>query len=102
MSIANARLNGLPGAAAAGRFAALVSLPNILLAGCVVIAVWFVFVPLSALIYNAFTEDTGFGPGASVRSTTQATSAPMTKVVSAVPTAKTNEFQNSRRMCQLE
>src|SRR6266566_4601641 len=34
-----------------------------LLAGCVVIAVWFVFVPLSALIYNAFTEDTGFGPG---------------------------------------
>ena len=64
MSIANARLNGLPGAAAAGRFAALVSLPNILLAGCVVIAVWFVFVPLSALIYNAFTEDTGFGPGA--------------------------------------
>src|SRR5262249_18221719 len=63
-SIANARLNGRPGAAAAGGFAALVSLPNILLAGCVVIAVWFVFVPLSALIYNAFTEDTGFGPGA--------------------------------------
>ena len=30
MSIANARLNGLRGAAAAGRFAALVSLPNIL------------------------------------------------------------------------
>src|SRR5262249_51487143 len=58
------RLNGLPGAAAAGRFAALVSLPNVLLASCVVIAVWFVFVPLSALIYNAFTEDTGFGPGA--------------------------------------
>src|SRR5262245_56362634 len=64
VSIANARLNGLPGAAAAGRFAALVSLPNILLAGCVVVAAWFVFVPLSALIYNAFIEDTGFGPGA--------------------------------------
>src|SRR5262245_25106404 len=64
VSIANARLNGAPGAAAAGRFAALVSLPNILLAGCVVVAAWFVFVPLSALIYNAFTEDTGFGPGA--------------------------------------
>src|SRR5215831_6443122 len=64
VSIANARLNGLPGAAAAGRLAALVSLPNVLLASCVVIAVWFVFVPLSALIYNAFTEDTGFGPGA--------------------------------------
>src|SRR5262245_64686064 len=59
VSIANARLNGLPGAAAAGRFAALVSLPNILLAGCVVLAAWFVFVPLPAVRYNAFTEDTG-------------------------------------------
>ncbi len=64
MSIANARLDGLPGVAAAGRFAARLNLPNVLLVGCVVIAVWFVFVPLSALIYNAFTEDTGFGPGA--------------------------------------
>ena len=64
MSIANARLDGLPGAAAAGRFAALLNGPNVLLVGCVVIAVWFVFVPLSALVYNAFTEDTGFGPGA--------------------------------------
>ena len=64
MSIANARLDGLPGAGAAGRFAALLSLPNVLLVGCVVVAVWFVFVPLSALVYNAFTEDTGFGPGA--------------------------------------
>jgi iron(III) transport system permease protein len=27
-------------------------------------ALWLVLVPLSALIYNAFTEDTGFGPGA--------------------------------------
>jgi len=64
VSIANARLDGLPGAGAAGRFAALLSLPNVLLVGCVVVAVWFVFVPLSALVYNAFTEDTGFGPGA--------------------------------------
>ena len=39
-------------------------LPNLLLAACVVLAVWFVFVPISALIYNAFTEDTSFGPGA--------------------------------------
>ena len=53
MSIANARLDGLPGAAAAGRFAALLNLPNVLLVGCVVIAVWFVFVPLSALKRNA-------------------------------------------------
>jgi iron(III) transport system permease protein len=39
-------------------------LPNLLLATCAVLAVWFVFVPISALIYNAFTEDTSFGPGA--------------------------------------
>jgi iron(III) transport system permease protein len=39
-------------------------LPNLLLAACVVLAVWFVFVPVSALVYNAFTEDTSFGPGA--------------------------------------
>jgi iron(III) transport system permease protein len=39
-------------------------LPNLLLAACVLLAVWFVFVPVSALIYNAFTEDTSFGPGA--------------------------------------
>src|SRR5882724_5910903 len=42
----------------------MASLSRLLLVGCVVIAVWLVFVPLSALIYNAFTEDTGFGPGA--------------------------------------
>ena len=35
-----------------------------MLVACVALAVWFVFVPLSALIYNAFTEDTGSGPGA--------------------------------------
>ena len=28
------------------------------------VALWLVFVPVSALFYNAFTEDTGFGPGA--------------------------------------
>ena len=41
-------------------------------------------------------------PGASVRSTAQATNAPMTKVVTAVPSANTKEFQNNRRICQLE
>jgi iron(III) transport system permease protein len=30
---------------------------------CVLIAGWLVFVPLAALFYTAFTEDTGFGPG---------------------------------------
>jgi iron(III) transport system permease protein len=64
VTVANSRLDGLIGVAAAGRVARVVTLPNILLVLCVVVAVWFVFVPLSALIYNAFTEDTGFGPGA--------------------------------------
>jgi iron(III) transport system permease protein len=36
---------------------------NLLLIACVLIAGWLVFVPLSALFYTAFTEDTGFGPG---------------------------------------
>jgi iron(III) transport system permease protein len=63
VSVANSRLDGLPGVSAAVRLSALVSLPNIALAVCVAIAVWLVLVPLSALLYNAFTEDTGFGPG---------------------------------------
>jgi iron(III) transport system permease protein len=33
------------------------------LTACVLIAGWLVFVPLAALFYTAFTEDTGFGPG---------------------------------------
>jgi iron(III) transport system permease protein len=36
---------------------------NLALAACVVIAGWLVFVPLAALFYTAFTEDTGLGPG---------------------------------------
>lgn len=36
---------------------------NLALAACVLIAGWLVFVPLAALFYTAFTEDTGFGPG---------------------------------------
>jgi iron(III) transport system permease protein len=56
--------NGGPFAAVSGRLASLATLPNLMLVACVVVAVWFVAVPLSALVYNAFTEDTGFGPGA--------------------------------------
>ena len=64
MTIAGGRLDRLPLAAAAARLAGFASVRNVMLVACVVVAVWFVFVPLSALIYNAFTEDTGFGPGA--------------------------------------
>jgi iron(III) transport system permease protein len=64
LSIANSRLDGPPAMIAAGQIARLVTLPNIALLACVVVAVWLVFVPLAALLYNAFTEDTGFGPGA--------------------------------------
>jgi iron(III) transport system permease protein len=49
---------------APGRIVALLSLPNILLVASAGLAIWFVFVPLAALFYNALTEDTGFGPGA--------------------------------------
>jgi iron(III) transport system permease protein len=63
LSVANGRLAGPPAAMAAARIARLVSLPNLALLACVLAAVWLVFVPLSALLYNAFTEDTGFGPG---------------------------------------
>ena len=64
MTIANHRLDGVGGLATAGRLAGLFTLPNVALVACVAVAVWFVFVPLCALLYNAFTEDTGFGPGA--------------------------------------
>jgi len=36
---------------------------RVALAACVLIAGWLVFVPLAALLYTGFTEDTGFGPG---------------------------------------
>src|SRR5262245_66575486 len=42
---------------------ALIRPRNLALAACVLIAGWLVFVPLAALFYTAFTEDTGFGPG---------------------------------------
>ena len=35
----------------------------LLMAGCIVLAIWLVFVPLAALFYTAFSEDTPFGPG---------------------------------------
>jgi hypothetical protein len=57
------RAGPLRGLIAQNRIAALATLPNILLAMSAGLAIWFVLVPLAALIYNAFTEDTGFGPG---------------------------------------
>ena len=47
----------------AQRLRGLFSLRNLALLICVLIAGWLVFVPLAALFYTAFTEDTGFGPG---------------------------------------
>jgi iron(III) transport system permease protein len=60
VTVANGRLErGLqfPGAA-------LLRPATLVLVACVAIALWLVAVPVSALFYNAFTEDTGFGPGA--------------------------------------
>ena len=57
-------MNGRFGLAAGSRLAGYLKPSNFLLAGCVLIALWIVAVPVSALFYNAFTEDTGFGPGA--------------------------------------
>jgi iron(III) transport system permease protein len=36
---------------------------RLMLGACLAVAAWLVFVPVAALFYNAFTEDTGFGPG---------------------------------------
>jgi iron(III) transport system permease protein len=38
--------------------------PNLLLIICVGIGLWLVLVPIAGLLFTAFTEDTGFGPGA--------------------------------------
>src|SRR5262245_35759670 len=46
------------------RIAHIPTLPTLGLIACIAAAIWLVGVPLSALLYNAFTEDTGFGPGA--------------------------------------
>jgi len=64
LTIANDPLNGRLRIAAGGRLAGWLKPSNFVLVGCVLVALWLVFVPVSALFYNAFTEDTGFGPGA--------------------------------------
>src|SRR5437016_13978559 len=64
LSLANARLDTITGPAARPhRGQAWLRPRNLALAACVLVAGWLGFVPLSALAYTAFTEDTGFGPG---------------------------------------
>jgi iron(III) transport system permease protein len=63
VSLANLRLEEPADPALASRTSAWLRPRNLALAACVLIAGWLVFVPLSALLYTAFTEDTGFGPG---------------------------------------
>jgi iron(III) transport system permease protein len=60
LSLAESRLCFSPGT----RLAAWLKPWNLILVACVALALWIVLVPVSALFYNAFTEDTGFGPGA--------------------------------------
>ena len=60
MTVAQVGLDSRP----AGATGASILRPrNLALAACVLIAGWLVFVPLAALFYTAFTEDTGLGPG---------------------------------------
>jgi iron(III) transport system permease protein len=62
MTIANVRTDsGLD--RVSSRLATWLRPRNLALAACVIVAGWLVFVPLAALFYTAFTEDTGFGPG---------------------------------------
>jgi iron(III) transport system permease protein len=63
LSIANTRIDQLAEGPLAG-LAGWLRPRNLALAACVLIVGWLVFVPLAALFYTAFTEDTGFGPGA--------------------------------------
>ena len=63
MSLANWRLESLADRALAAGRGTWLRPRNLALAACVLVAGWLVFVPLSALFYTAFTEDTGFGPG---------------------------------------
>jgi len=64
VSLAEHRLNGSFGLTAGTRLAAWLRPWNLALVACVALALWIVIVPVWALFYNAFTEDTGFGPGA--------------------------------------
>jgi iron(III) transport system permease protein len=63
LSIANGRLDRLPRVSVVGNLGERVTRAAVTLVACVVVVAWLVLVPLSALLYNAFTEDTGFGPG---------------------------------------
>jgi iron(III) transport system permease protein len=59
-SVANGRPSG------AGSFVRLGDLLRpwpLVMIGCTLLVVWLVFVPLGALFYTAFAEDTPFGPG---------------------------------------
>ncbi len=53
-----------PRASLATRVASRVKPATVWLIACGIVCAWFVLVPLVALFYTAFTEDTGFGPGA--------------------------------------
>jgi iron(III) transport system permease protein len=64
LTLASSRPNPLPGLAALRRRFVRVRAPNPALVACVLAASWLVIVPVSALLYTAFSEDTGFGPGA--------------------------------------
>ena len=63
MSIASRSTPSLPGLPLGGRLAKLRP-AHLLLAICVAIVAWLVFVPLSALLLTAFTEDNIYGFGA--------------------------------------
>ena len=52
-----------PQASFAARLGARISPATLWLLFCAVICGWFVIVPVGALFFTAFTEDTGFGPG---------------------------------------
>src|SRR5262249_24454411 len=62
LAVAHVGLDRRPGGAVGGSW---LRPRTLALIACVVIAGWLVFVPLAALFYTAFTEDTGFGPGPS-------------------------------------
>jgi iron(III) transport system permease protein len=64
LTLASGPLDGRFGLPAGSRLASYLTLSNLFLLACVLVALWIVAVPVSALFYNAFTEDTGFGPGA--------------------------------------
>lgn len=63
MTVVQAGMESTGNGVLARALAALIRPRNLALIACVLIAGWLVFVPLAALFYTAFTEDTGFGPG---------------------------------------